>query len=53
MDLKHDLTCHIAKNIDLSGYLEDQILNNRDEIENKLKTEFEKENYLIMKKLIS
>ena len=44
MDLKHDLTCpHCKKNIDLSGYLEDQILNNRDEIENELKTEFEKE----------
>ena len=44
MDLKHDLTCpHCKKNIDLSGYLEDQILNTRDEIEDELKTKFENE----------
>ena len=44
MDIKHDLTCpHCKKNIDLSGYLEDQILNTRDEIEDELKTKFENE----------
>ena len=44
MNIKHDLTCpHCKKNIDLSGYLEDQILNTRDEIEDELKTKFENE----------
>lgn len=44
MNIKHDLTCpHCKKNIDLSGYLEDQILNTRDEIEDELKIKFENE----------